>query len=138
MGEEVLADIVDDLLADMGHNPGADGAEQDADEDDPHIGEGEPQEQGHIFARDRVVQHPLHDLGLEQGHHAGHRAEQQGEAHFPFVAADVLHGALQVLEAEGGFQGFIHFKCIASGHQHAPPFTPASSGAGSWMSFCRA
>ena len=137
MGKKIPPDIEDDLLTDMGHDAGPDGIEHDADDDDEHKQERELDEQHNVFVWNGVVEHPFHNFGLEQSHNAGDRAEKQGEPHLDFVPSDVLHGAFQMTETKRGFEIFIDFKGIAC-HQNAPPFTAASSGRSSGMSFWRA
>ena len=121
VGKQVAADIMDDPLTDMGHHPGTDGGEDNAQGDDAHKEQGHAADHGGIFVRYRFIEHPLGDLGDKEGGNAGHGAEQQRGQHFVFMPGDVLTGTLQVLPPEGGFQTLVNVEFIA---RH--PYTPSA------------
>lgn len=58
MSEEILPNIVDNLLADMSHNAGPDGGEDDADNHDEGVEQGQAAQQAEIVMRHGIVPGP--------------------------------------------------------------------------------
>ena len=120
MRKQVLSDVVDDLLADVRHEPRADRREHDAQQDDAHEDRRHPADHGDVLVRHGVVEHPFGDLRDEQRGDRRQRAQRERQEHLALVAADVHAGALQVLPLKGGFQLLVDFKRIAR-HPSPPP-----------------
>ena len=127
MREEVLPDVEDDSLGGFGGEAGADGVAEGGEGQNAHEGSQQPPEIGVVAVGHGVVQHPLADLGNEQGQDGGGDAQRQRQQHFSRVAFDVNARPLEVLDIERSFQVLVNGKGIpACRHAYSPPF-PASS-----------
>ena len=127
--EQVLADVVDNFLAHIGHDPGTNQGEHNADGDENGKDDRPVQQGFHVLVGDGHIQYPLHDFGGVQAGNGSKDAQPQGQQHLGAVAADILKSALEMFPLKRGLQYLVLVKLVA-GHQAAPPSTGRS--------FCRA
>lgn len=138
MSKQIFTDIVDDFLANEGHDACTDGGEHNTDQHNHRIHSRHNAEHFKILVRHHVVEGVLHDLRAEQRHHARDAAEHKRQKHLKAVPPHIFHRPFQVFKTKRGFEGFVHVEFIAR-HQPSPPCTAAAGTAAvSWMSFCRA
>ena len=124
--KEVLAQVIHNVLAHLGHNHGAQGVKADVHQNGHGQQAAQPQEQLHILVGNGNIHGLLDEHGAGKADDAAHGAEHQGRDHQPLIAGHIDHDFFQVFQVKWAFQLFVYVKTIT--RQQVPPPRCCSAG----------